>query len=179
MKKRLIIILFLLSAASQMFLSVSSVISRENVLSNGTVHKFRTVPVDPYDPFRGKYVALDIENSLRIADSKRYSKGEKVFVTITRDSEGYSSFSEVVDMQLVGDDFIRMKIDYIYDDEIRFEIPFDRYYIDEDYAEEAEKEYWKADEDNFAYIEVRIRNGHAVLDELYLNGIPVIDYLKL
>ncbi|MBI9101233.1 MAG: GDYXXLXY domain-containing protein [Spirochaetales bacterium] len=178
MKKSIIIGLFLLCAAVQLFLSVSMVIDRENILRRGSLHKFHTEPVDPYDPFRGKYVALEINGSVKTSDYMKYEEGEKVFVVLKKDADGFSSLSEIAERKPDGNDFIRLKIDQINNGEISFHIPFDRYYIDEDYAEEAETAYWTGIGENSAYIEVRILKGRAVLRELFFADKPVLDYLK-
>ena len=179
MRQRILFILFLLSAAAQIFLTVSSVVFNENVLSKGTTHRFRTEPVDPYDPFRGKYVALDFDLSLFTGDFSRYEDKEKVYVLIDKDENSYSFFSAISDKKPASGDYLRLKVDSIRDGEVYFEIPFDRYYIDEDYAEEAETAYWDSNSANEAYVEVRVLGGHAVLDELYLGGMPVMEYLRL
>ncbi|MBI9105857.1 MAG: GDYXXLXY domain-containing protein [Spirochaetales bacterium] len=178
MRKSIFFIIFILCAAAQLFLSVSSVVFNERVLARGEVHRFRTVPVDPYDPFRGKYVDLDFDLSLTSSDSGRYQDGEKVFVILERGADGYSDFSSISDTSPSAGNFIKMEIDYISGDEIYFNIPFDRYYIDEDYAEEAERAYQRESIGTETYIEVRVLNGRSVIEELFLGGLPVIDYLK-
>lgn len=90
MKKRVITVLFLLCAAGQLHLSLSSVLSKENTLKKGSVHKFRTRPVDPYDPFRGKYVSLALEDSIEVFDDHGYREGMKVAVLLEKDEEGFS-----------------------------------------------------------------------------------------
>ncbi len=44
------------------FAAVGSLIAKhERVLREGTVHRFRTRPIDPADPFQGRYVQLVYE----------------------------------------------------------------------------------------------------------------------
>jgi len=90
----------------------------------------------------------------------------------------------------------------------RVSFPFDRYYLPEDIAPAAEELYWEANrqvniarEQNEkagktqkevyeaetaareaqkipAYVTVRVRNGVGVLEELYLNGVPVREAVR-
>jgi len=178
MKNRIILVLFIVSAAAQLFIAVSSLVFNERILSNGAVYRFRTEPVDPYDPFRGKYIELDVHRSIITDEAYRFDEGEKVYVLLKRDEDLFTSFSGISEDKPSSADYIKLEIDYISGNEIEFKNPFDRYYIDEDYAEEAETAYWSESFDGETYIEVRVLSGHAVLEELFLGGMPVLDYLE-
>jgi len=177
MKKKIILILFIASAAAQLFIAVSSIVLNERILANGAVYRFRTEPVDPYDPFRGKYINLDVERSIIADAAYRFEEGEKVYVLLERDEDSFARFAGISEGKPSSADYIELKISYISGNEIEFEIPFGRYYIDEDYAEEAEAAYWSESLDGETFIEVRVLGGHAVLEELFLDGMPVLDYL--
>jgi hypothetical protein len=57
---------------------------------------------------------------------------------------------------------------------------FDRYYTDEHLAPAAERAYWQhsSGETREAYITVRVREGLAVLEELYIAGKPVREFVQ-
>ena len=66
-------------------------------------------------------------------------------------------------------------------------LPFDRYYMEESLAKKAEEAYRKvnrearaADEEvrEVAHVAVRVQDGYAVIEELYLNGVPVREHLE-
>ena len=59
------------------------------------------------------------------------------------------------------------------DQELTLELPFDRYYLKENHAPEAEKLYRMSTQRKSAWITVRIKDGEAALDELYIDGKPV------
>lgn len=63
MRKNLIILLFAILALAQIASPLSMIVKRELVLKNGIPFRFKTIPQDPADPFRGRYVALRIEAS--------------------------------------------------------------------------------------------------------------------
>ena len=56
-----IIGLFLCLFAVQIAVPVYMIVNREKTLVLGKQFKFHTVPVDPYDAFRGRYVALAVQ----------------------------------------------------------------------------------------------------------------------
>lgn len=71
-----------------------------NVLRNGQVYKFRTEPVDPYDAFRGRYIALGFEAArvplLRAGASARdYPRWKKFCAVIETGADGFASFKTV------------------------------------------------------------------------------------
>ncbi len=54
---------------------------KEKVLAEGVTYKFQSAPVDPNDPFRGKYIVLNFkENSLTVKKETGFNYGEKVYV---------------------------------------------------------------------------------------------------
>ena len=63
-KKKILLVLFILVAIVQISFSASMIINREITLKSGKQFKFRTAPVDPYDAFRGRYVALTLEEDI-------------------------------------------------------------------------------------------------------------------
>ena len=62
---------------------------------------------------------------------------------------------------------------------VYIKIPFERYYMDESKAKLAEEEYNKSLRDEKdVYATVRIHNGDAVVDGLYIDGYSIEDYLR-
>ncbi|MGH8446582.1 MAG: GDYXXLXY domain-containing protein, partial [Solimonas sp.] len=56
------------------------------------------------------------------------------------------------------------------------QLPFDRYYLEEHAAPAAEQAYRDANRaggQSEAYVSVRVRDGRAVLEELFINNVPV------
>ncbi len=66
---------------------------RARILRGGTEVRLRTVPVDPRDLFRGDYVVLGYEIGAVDAETdggEPLRRGERVFVTLLRDSDGFA-----------------------------------------------------------------------------------------
>ena len=71
---------------------ISLVEQRARILRGGTEVRLRTVPIDPRDLFRGDYVVLAYPISTVEAGSggEDFRRGERVFVTLLRDGEGFA-----------------------------------------------------------------------------------------
>ncbi|PZO00109.1 MAG: hypothetical protein DCF30_10365 [Hyphomicrobiales bacterium] len=72
--------------------------SRASILRNGTEVRLKTVPVDPRDLFRGDYVVLAYPISTvegPVDGEGGYRRGDAVFVTLTRDAEGFAQATAV------------------------------------------------------------------------------------
>ena len=61
--KKTQIVLFVLVALAQLYVPAKMIWDQEDVLKNGSEYKFKTDPVDPNDPFRGKYITLSFDNN--------------------------------------------------------------------------------------------------------------------
>ncbi|MBN1864776.1 MAG: GDYXXLXY domain-containing protein [Victivallales bacterium] len=180
--KKFMLHFFFAVAILQLGLPAAMIVRYEDVIRNGTQYKFRTAPVDPYDAFRGRYVALSMrEDSVR-SDGESFNPCETVYVVVITGDDGFAKFTSAHRTPPVGKgDYIKMKTRWGSDSgETRLEIPFDRFYMNEHLAPEAEKAYFKAsrqDNDN-TFVAVRVKNGHAVIENLYLDGTPVLEILQ-
>jgi uncharacterized membrane-anchored protein len=63
---------------------------------------------------------------------------------------------------------------------VRLQLPFDRYYAEEQLAPEIEQAYRANSRrgEQKAFIAVRVRKGRGVLEELYIEDLPVAEYLR-
>lgn len=67
--------------------------SRAGILRSGSEVRLKTVPVDPRDLFRGDYVVLAYPISTvegPAGGDGGFKRGDAVFVTLTRDAEGFA-----------------------------------------------------------------------------------------
>ena len=72
--------------------------SRAGILRGGTEVRLKTVPVDPRDLFRGDYVVLAYPISTvegPAGGEGGFKRGDAVFVTLTRDAEGFAQARSV------------------------------------------------------------------------------------
>jgi len=190
-------VLFAVFAVVTLAAPLSIVWKYESALHFGAPYKFRTRPVDPYDAFRGRYVTLSFkDNSLENSENDKGWRDGILYVRLKRDPDGFAVPSEVSREPFSSGDFVRVTVagPSLRADKIRwvFNYPFDRYYLPEDVAPMAEQLYREAnirggtssrdgDSDSAkadTYVTVRVRNGVGVIEELYLNGVPVREAVR-
>lgn len=181
-KKIITLVAFVLMVVAQIYIPWRMVITHEDVLEEGTAFRFRTAPVDPHDPFRGKYITLSFpDNGWSIQDASGWDEGEEVFVSMATDSAGFATIAYVSGAE-PGDQeaYFRTTISYVLRDSISrifVTYPFDRFYMNEGKAQEAETLYREAAADSTSqmYALVRVGKGKAVLQDVILRGISIAD----
>ena len=57
-------------------------------------------------------------------------------------------------------------------------VPFDRYYLQEEFAQQAEDAYRELARTSDMYVLVVIKNGDYVIKELYVDDTPLPEYLR-
>ncbi|MDR0901930.1 MAG: GDYXXLXY domain-containing protein [Opitutaceae bacterium] len=192
---KLRLILLAVFAAVTLAVPLGIIWRHEATLRHGALHKFRAAPVDPYDAFRGRYVQLSFaDNTCKRADADGDAQGGSLwYVRLGVDAEGFSVPVEAGRKPPKDGDFLIVDEAGYYSGEksLRINYPFTRYYLPEDIAPEAEALYRKTTRNNLAapdasgdekrkptYAAVRVRNGAAVIEELFIGGVPVRDALK-
>ena len=132
MKKSLIIALFLSISIIQVITPLSMILKREYVLKNGEQFKFKTAPVDPYDAFRGRYVALRIQgDEISTQKELKLNNGQAIYAVINTDDQGFAKLVRVSIDRPHGEAYIQAKVKYAFGDKISLDLPIDRYYMDE------------------------------------------------
>ncbi|MBE3069530.1 MAG: GDYXXLXY domain-containing protein [Planctomycetes bacterium] len=182
MNRRTVLLgLFGVLALAQIAVPVSMVVEREMVLRYGRVLKFRTAPVDPFDALRGRYMALRFEsNSVPEPTGIESVSGQRVYALVEEDADGFARFTGLSARRPEGDAYMQVRVDHSYHRETTLALPFDRYYLEEDLAPAAEEAYRarSARGSHDAYVTVRVWKGRAVLEELYVGGKPILEFLK-
>ena len=180
MKTKSLLFLFAVAVLLQLAVPASMIAKRERVLREGQVFKFRTAPVDPYDAFRGRFVALSLEErSVPLIGDTSFVNGEKVYAMIEEDADGFARFAALSRTWPGAKPFLATRIQYVNHTNAFLHLPFDRFYMEESQAPAAEKAYWEHSRrtNRTAYIQVRIQNGFGVIEDLCLDGTPIRQYL--
>lgn len=178
-KSRLLQILVIFSLI-QLLVPILMIAKREHTLQHGTIVKFRTAPVDPYDAFRGRYVALNFESrSVAQDEQDDFRDGEKIHAAIGTDDEGFAFFAGIAREPPETGPYLSTRISYVSGRSVHLRLPFDRFYMDEHEAPEAERAYQRhaARTNRNAYIQVRIKDGFGVIEDLYVDNTPIREYL--
>lgn len=185
MNPRLPLLGLVLLCAAQWAVPACLVQRGQTTLTQGTQYRFRTAPIDPVDPFRGRYVVLDFE-AARLAlrtGAETFDAGQRVYAPIVVGNDGFATLGVPAVAKPTGGHYLQARVQWVNGGEIGLRLPFDRYYMDEHAAPEAERRYWEAsrprgtteaeDPRKPAFVTVRVRDGYAVLEELYIDGRPV------
>ena len=170
------LIVFVLVAFAQLAVPGSLIWKREHTLRQGNVWKFRTAPVDPVDVFRGRYVALHFDaETQEISPPPNSNYSDKVFVTLKANPEGFAEINQVFATKPAGDDFIEAQLSGK-----MVSLPFDKYWVTERDAPAAETAYQNLSRrgNQNAYVSVRVFRGDAAIEQLYLDGRPLGEYLR-
>jgi len=181
MKRNILIVLFLAVAVIQVITPLSMIIKREHVLKNGEQFKFKTAPVDPYDAFRGRYVALRIEDDkIAVPNELKLNNGQSVYAVINNDDQGFARIVRIGLDKPRGEAYIDAKVKYVLKDMAYLDLPLDRYYMEEKSAPKAEKIYrqFSQRDKQDAYIIVRIKDGFAVIENLYVGDKKIEDAVR-
>ena len=174
MNKQYLILLLSLLVIAQLGVAGRMVFQQEKIIQKGQQFFFKAAPVDPHDPFRGKYMTLRFEaEQYESTDTTNWQRKEEVYVLLTTDVDG---FAKILDLSTSppGDDqpYFKATINYSHTQEsltyVELLFPFNRYYMEESKAPEAEKIYREALQQNKEniYAVVFINQGKSVLEDV-------------
>lgn len=183
--KKFLLVALILVALVQLFIPAKMIYERENILKEGKEFKFRIAPVDPNDPFRGKYFALDfIENTFDVQSDSTWVINETVFVILNSDNKGFATIKTVSKVKPAnGQDFVKSRVRSVIENGISMLIidyPFNRFYLEESKAMAVDTVFRKSliDTNQVTYALVKIKDGEAVLKDVLINDIPVREIRK-
>jgi len=184
MKTKYIFLAFIVLVIAQLAIPAQMIFNKEAVLNNGTAYKFVTRPVDPNDPFRGRYITLNYAiNSFETSESDWYNK-QDVFVYIEEDKNGFASVTQVSKNKLdISQDYVIAKTNWYNENSgvLNFNLQFDRFYMEEGKAPEAEVTFNNAQRDSLldnTYALVYVKDGDTVLNNVFINDIPIADLVE-
>jgi uncharacterized membrane-anchored protein len=194
----LFIIGFIFMVVAQWYAPLSMVYDSKKTIEEGVEYRFKTAPVDPSDPFRGKYITLNYNaETYNPADTNElhFDTGADVFATLMTDSSGFASILQLSAARPDIDiDYIKVNFQYGqagYSDRSGDELievkpiigvvfPFRRLYVEESKASEAEKYYWSTRNDStvICYAKVRVLEGNATLVDVMVNDRSLMDIVR-
>ena len=195
--KRLRLGLFLALCAVQLAIPLAMAYRYERTLREGTVYRFHTEPFDPVDAFRGRYVAIRLRLVTAAHPSNQDDQGSEFYVVLDRDAQGFATARTLSRARPSSGDWLRGAVsEDVYGEAgprtdagpperpvllgTRIELPYDRYYMEESKAPQAEQAVR-----NFASsgprmdvtARVRVRRGLGAIEGLDVNGVPIERWL--
>lgn len=195
-------VLFIAFAAIILLIPIYVAVSSQNVLDNGKLYKFKPMAFDPFDPFRGKYLRVNYQTN-DIPTEFNFEDGETVYVSIGQDQDGFAFFEEAFKSPPKNVDYLKSTVESSFVNEflqreiemalergdndmetidtrnkVTIKIPdnMNKYFINENAALRAEKVF-RRKRDN-CYIGVRIMDGTAILEDIYVFDQPILEYLN-
>ena len=181
MNKILIIVGFIVMLLAQWYVPGQMIYQQELVLSEGAPYKFRTVPLDPNDPFRGKFIMLNYEMRKVKKPADEVDFDEDVYVYIKTDEDGFATATHASKKALdTEQDYVIVKSNGVYQDSLEFSLPFNIYYMDENKAYDAEVAVREATRDSLlknCYGLVYIKGDSAVLSDVFIDEVSIKDYV--
>ncbi len=178
--KTLPLIIFGIAVLAQWAAPLSQIWTYEKVLTQGTLIKLKCTAPDPYDPLQGRYLAVrPSQTEAPVPAGMELKQDTQVYAVLTTGADGFATITSLSPTPPASGDYVRVKTGYVYSDKTNISWPFERFYVNEKLAPEADK--WFAE--NIRSIqgitaEVRVLNGHAVLEDLSFDGKPFREILK-
>jgi len=178
-------IFFLIFGLVILLVPIYVIMNSESILEKGHRHKLHLQGFDPFDPFRGKYLRLSYDDN--VDGDEALKEGDKVYVTFVKDSLGFSQFDFAHKEKPDHDDYMTTTIvepRFFWDTgEGNFTIKLDnltKYFINENKAKEAEKivmDYTR-ERPNDIYVAIRVLDGEARLEDIFVEEIPLLEFLE-
>lgn len=180
--RRLQLALFVVLAVIQLAVAAGAILRSEVALRSGVVYRFRLQPVDPVDAFRGRYVALRfVLDRAPVAEATPSLRPQKAYVPLTVDDEGFAGFGPVALEPPVSGDYLELRSGVDFTDEngdrvVSVALPFRRFYMPEELAAEVDRSLWRRGQ-RPAWVTVRVWRGTGVIEDLWVDGMQVRDWL--
>ena len=173
------LILFAVIGLAELALPSHSIWMRSQTLAKGRVWKFRAEPVDPVDALRGRYITLSFEAE-KVPAPAPLPMSSVVYAVLKEGSDGFAVVDHISTTPLSGDDVIKAVTGGYWNGMERVEFPFKRFWVAEEIAARAEDAYRtnSRKDKRTAYAAVRVRAGDAAVEQLYIGGLPVADFIR-
>lgn len=179
--KTILPVLFILLALFQLYIPANMVFNQERVFMYGSAYKMQLAPIDPNDPFRGKYILLSFkENIATIPANDQFKEGGDAYVVMKPGKNDFLKIDNVVPA------FIQVKAPMVCikasirsitkkpggQNEVFLDYPFTRFYVEESKASDVEERYLKAaaDTNSLSYGLVFVYNERVVVKDIIING---------
>ncbi len=183
--QKIILPAFIIIVLIQLFVPAKMIWDKESIWYTGTEYKFKTAPVDPTDPFRGKYIVLNYkENSVAVGEKDKWISGEDIYVSLTSDNKGFVKIKSVSKEKPAKDqEFVKAQVGFVSGSSpktLRINYPFTRFYMEESKAYDAELAYRRTfrDTSKITYALIGIKDGEAVLKDVFINEMPIKEVVK-
>ncbi|MBL9133300.1 MAG: GDYXXLXY domain-containing protein [Verrucomicrobiaceae bacterium] len=175
-----VLLLFIVACLAQWAAPLSQIWTHEQSLTEGILIRLKCRAPDPYDPLRGRFLAVvPDQDEAPLTAGEKVEDGQRVYAVIMPGAEGLADVVGVSVKRPEGGIYVRVTARYVSETKVHFDWPFERFYINERLAPEADK--WLAENlrsEDGVIAEVRVLDGRAVLADLTLKGRPFREILQ-
>jgi uncharacterized membrane-anchored protein len=177
--KKLLLLIFALVALAQLSVPAMMVWGRVQTLAHGRVWKLKTAPIDPEDAVRGRYVMLRFAAE-DFTQPEQLKSINSIYAILKEGADGFAEVDHLSFSAVPGDSAMKVQLGGWWDERQHIVFPFRYFWVTEKSAPEAEKAYRENSRhgQQNAFVTVRIRNGDAALEQLYIDNQPLADYLR-
>jgi uncharacterized membrane-anchored protein len=174
--KKILLAAFIILVLVQWFVPGKMIYDKSQLLVKGKAFKFETEPVDPVDPFRGRYIILNYkEDTFRMGQAHGIPYLGDVYVTFTENEKGFAKINSISIEPPVNERYyVKAKASSSTDDLWYITYPFEEFYMEESRAQAAEATFRRTESNEKTYALVRIMDGDAIIENVYLNGEPLV-----
>ncbi|NLV39657.1 MAG: GDYXXLXY domain-containing protein [Candidatus Hydrogenedentes bacterium] len=171
-------------ALAQLAVPARMFLDQHAVLTRGERLKIRCAPLDPVNPFMGRYVQLNLSAEVAAPGTRPARTGEMhdAWVTYTLDEEGFVNPTALHWVRPKDTPSLKVRTwGRVDEGKTTFSYPFDRYYMNEKRAPEVDRLLMRGRFSALtvpAHVTVRVLGDTAVLEELFLDDKPVLEYLR-
>ena len=179
--KKLLLAAFILLVLVQWLVPGKMIWDKNRVLQRGHTFRFETEPVDPSDPFRGRYITLNFKmDTFRMNARNGFELEDEIYVLLKRDEQGFARVRGVsLDPPANDPDYVKANAYILYDAPqymVHISYPFEEFYLDEYKAPKAEQDYFNSTRDTTlkTYAVVKVYKGEAVIENVIVNNKPLV-----
>lgn len=176
---------FIILVIAQWLVPGQMIWRREKILAEGILYKFQSAPIDPEDPFRGRYMVLNFKEAAYITtDSTNLDYGDKIYVSFSADRKGFARISAISETKPQKPDYLETTVAYADREKdittIGVNYPFNKFYLEEYKAPKAESIYQESviDSTQRTYALVSILNGDAVTKDIFINDTSIHEIIR-
>ncbi|MDF7824674.1 GDYXXLXY domain-containing protein [Pontiellaceae bacterium B12227] len=158
--------------------------SHERILSEGALFRFQTRPIDPADPFQGRYVRLRYKSSsikCKAEEIEGLRRKDPVYALVIENDAGFAELTGWSRKKPTEGTYFKTRYRYVdttwhkesstrTTNGIRVDISFDRFYMDEAKAPRAETLAFESTRNSNCWANVRILNGNALIEDVFAEG---------
>ena len=171
---------FALVVLCQLGVPAWMILHREWTLRDGVGVKFKVEPMDPEDAILGRSVRFRIPSSEVPLDEPVQRPSQVwAYALLEVDQEGFGRFAAIRDDPPEAGAYLRVRVRRT-GKKGAIQLPYDRFYLPEDLAAGTGRATGSTLGSGMkeAHVLLRVHEGFGVVEDLYVEDTPVLDYLK-